>query len=141
MKFSFRWMVLEKCKAEFAHLLGSLFTVYSNNKFPLWVDQNFYKAHHWIPNNRIWIEFLGAKWTYFNCKNNVIIKSFVIELFYKITLFLIGQSEVHATSGAISGRPLFFFFLLLFLIPLFKNPEGVVVGFRNFAWAPKKQKY
>ena len=25
----------------------------------------------------------------------------------------------------------------LFLIPLFKTPEGVVVGFQIFAWAPK----
>ena len=30
-----------------------------------------------------------------------------------------------------------FSFLLFFLIPLFKNPEGVVVGFQIFAWAPK----
>ena len=28
-----------------------------------------------------------------------------------------------------------------FLIPLFKTPEGVVVGFQIFAWAPNKQKY
>ena len=27
---------------------------------------------------------------------------------------------------------------LRFLIPLFKTPEGVVVGFQNFAWAPNK---
>ena len=31
---------------------------------------------------------------------------------------------------------LFFFFL--FLPPLFKTTEGVVVGFQIFAWAPKK---
>jgi hypothetical protein len=29
--------------------------------------------------------------------------------------------------------PLFFL-----LVPLFKTPEGVVVGFRNFSGAPKK---
>jgi hypothetical protein len=28
---------------------------------------------------------------------------------------------------------------LIFLIPLFKTPEGVVVGFQIFAWAPKKK--
>ena len=33
------------------------------------------------------------------------------------------------------GRPLFRYFS--FLDPVVKIPEGVVVGFRNFAWAPK----
>jgi hypothetical protein len=43
------------------------------------------------------------------------------------------------------GRPLFLvinLFLLsylIFLIPLFKTPEGVVVGFQIFAWTPKKK--
>ena len=37
------------------------------------------------------------------------------------------------------GRPLFLvLFHVFFLgVPLFKSPEGVVVGFWNFAWAPK----
>jgi hypothetical protein len=32
----------------------------------------------------------------------------------------------------------FFLFLLLFLPPLFKTTEEVVVGFQIFAWTPKK---
>ena len=44
----------------------------------------------------------------------------------------IGPSQVLATSGAtILG-----IFLSLFLLIIPKNPEGVVVGFRDFAWAP-----
>ena len=38
---------------------------------------------------------------------------------------LIGPSEVHATSGANIGRPLFFIFILLTLTTVQKIPEGV----------------
>ena len=72
--------------------------------------------------------------------------------------YFIGPSEVRATSGATYwsersacdqrsnlGRPLFLvinlFFSSFLFIPLFKTPEGVVVGFQIFAWAPKYHKY
>ena len=50
-----------------------------------------------------------------------------------------GPSEVHATSRANLGRPPFWVFipLLLFLAAVTKIPEGFVVGFQIFAWAPK----
>ena len=38
-------------------------------------------------------------------------------------------------------RYFFLFLFLLFLPPLFKTTEGVVVGFQIFAWAPKYHKY
>ena len=54
----------------------------------------------------------------------------------------IGPSGVRAlplAAGRNEGGHYFryIFFLLLLGVPLFKTPEGVVVGFRNFAWAPK----
>ena len=42
----------------------------------------------------------------------------------------IGPSEVCVTSSGI----------FLVLAPVVKIPEGVVVGFQNFAWAPNSQK-
>ena len=48
----------------------------------------------------------------------------------------IGPSEVRATSGANLGRPLFKVINLLGAA-VTKIPEGVVVVFRNFVWAPK----
>ena len=53
----------------------------------------------------------------------------------------VGPSGVRAlplAAGRNEGGHYFrYIFLLLFLgVPLFKTPEGVVVGFRNFARAP-----
>jgi hypothetical protein len=57
-------------------------------------------------------------------------------------------SGVHAlplaadiNEGGHYFRYFFLFFFLLVLPPLFKTPEGVVVGFQIFAWAPKYHKY
>ena len=55
-----------------------------------------------------------------------------------------GPSEVRVTSGANLGRPLFLVNNLFFFCSpaaVTKIPEGVVVGFRNLAWAPNSQKY
>jgi hypothetical protein len=43
-----------------------------------------------------------------------------------------------AVLGIGTAQALFFFSFFLFLPPLFKTTEGVVVGFQIFAWAPKK---
>ena len=56
----------------------------------------------------------------------------------------IGPSVVRALPFA-AGRNVLtilgiFPFSFLFLPPLFKTPEVVVVGFGNFAWAPNSQK-
>ena len=70
-------------------------------------------------------------------------------------MFQIHELHSHKTSGYLLVRAecvrcpwlqaetkvatilgIFLFLLLLFLIPLFKTPEGVVVGFQIFAWAP-----
>ena len=53
----------------------------------------------------------------------------------------IGPSGVRAlplAAGRNEGAHYFRYFLLLLLllVPLFKTPEGVLVGFRNFGWAP-----
>ena len=56
----------------------------------------------------------------------------------------IGPSEESPTSGANLGRPLILvviFYSFLSLHPVPKIPEGVVVGFQNFALAPTSQKY
>ena len=37
-------------------------------------------------------------------------------------------------EGGHNFRYIFLFFFLR--VPLFKTPEGVVIGFLNFAWAP-----
>ena len=50
-----------------------------------------------------------------------------------------GPSEVRATIRANLGRPLIN--LLLTLGTLTKNPDGVVIGFQNFAWATNSQTY
>ena len=58
----------------------------------------------------------------------------------------IGPSGVRAlplAAGINEGGHYFRYFassLLFFLVPLFKTPEGVVVGFQIFAWAPKLMK-
>ena len=57
---------------------------------------------------------------------------------------LIGPSMLRAPAeqtkvATILGIFLFFLLLLLLLIPLFKIPEGVIVGFQIFAWAHKKK--
>ena len=55
-----------------------------------------------------------------------------------------GPSGVRAlplAGGINKGGHYFAYFFLsfsFFLPPLFKNTEGVVVGFQIFAWAPKK---
>ena len=53
----------------------------------------------------------------------------------------IGPSTVRATSGANLARPLFYGFpsplLLLLLVPLFKTPEGVVLGFQQNWTTPR----
>jgi hypothetical protein len=60
----------------------------------------------------------------------------------------IGVSRVRAlplASGINEGGHYFRYFSLVFpvvfLPPLFKTTEGVVIGFQIFAWAPKYQKY
>jgi hypothetical protein len=55
----------------------------------------------------------------------------------------IGPSGVRAlplAAGRNEGGHYFsYFFLFLFLPPLFKTTEGVVIGFQIFAWAHKKK--
>jgi hypothetical protein len=48
----------------------------------------------------------------------------------------IGNARGNLECG--SAQPsLLVFFSFLLLSPVVKIPEGVVVGFQNFAWAPK----
>jgi hypothetical protein len=51
----------------------------------------------------------------------------------------VGPTEARANRGANLVKPLFMVIipLLLLLAAITKIPEGVVVGFRIFAWAPK----
>ena len=52
---------------------------------------------------------------------------------------IIGPSGVRAlplAAGRNEGGHYFRYFSTLLLVPLFKTPEGVVVGIQIFAWAP-----
>ena len=57
---------------------------------------------------------------------------------YICVIIFIGPSEVRAPAEQLRKTTILgnFSFLLFFLIPIFKTPEGVVVGFQIFAWAP-----
>ena len=51
----------------------------------------------------------------------------------------IGPSGVRALPFAAGRNEVGHYFFFSFLVggTVVQNPEGVIVGFRNFAWAPK----
>ena len=52
--------------------------------------------------------------------------------------WLLAQTKVATILGTFFHM-LLSCYLIIFLPPLFKTTEGVVVGFQIFAWAPKKK--
>jgi hypothetical protein len=53
-------------------------------------------------------------------------------------IFKFGPSKVCAPAEQLKQTTILgiLLVLLLFLVPLFKTPEGVFVGFQIFAWTP-----